>query len=229
MQENTGAAIESIEGPEIIKNELAADSPPLTYSSIMEEASKPVTDRKLISNPRLNRNVQPRRFHLTEKQVDKVKARAEKLGASFPNPYSRGGAYYGFVQALIEMGVDQWHNFDTTRDKMKEILSSIYNSGEENAWDKFANRGCRNSTTGKDLYGRILQNAAVLQRIETVPHTTSKVGNATPYGMKLQQLNACIDIQKDAAGNVAFRINTIFSSPKDVVPLKGLNTRKRKS
>jgi len=214
----------------VVEETVAEEKEGLNYEQIMGETEKPVADRQSIMNDRLGRVVVPRRFHLTDKKLEKVKDRAAEMGMSFPNPYSRGGAYYGFVQALIELGVDKWHIFrNDVLNKMEVIMGGIVNPKGQNSWERFTGNSRVDKKglplpTGKDLHGRIVQNAQVLQRTF---HSGSD--NTTPYGYKLQQLNACIDIKRDASGVTFFRLNTTFSSPEDVQPERGLNTRQRKS
>jgi hypothetical protein len=207
---------EEAQDPQIISS--------LTYDDIMGETLKPVAERKKIHNPRLKRDIMPRRFHMTDEKLKQCKETAIKMKQPIGNPYSRSGAYYGFVQSLLELGIDTWHDYASVVKKMEEIMTSIVNCKGQDAWSAFSNKKARNHSTGKDLSGRILQNASVLQRID---HNTTRVGNASPYGFKLQQQNACIDIKGDAAGKVFFRLNTKFANSNDVKPIKGLSKKKK--
>lgn len=94
------------------------------------------------------------------------------------NPYQRNGAYWAFIESLIELGVNKLHSFLDVKDKMKETL------GEK--WDAFEGKESRNEHSSKDVNGRIIQNALVLQR----------VSGAHPYGKKLQQLGMTVNIYK---------------------------------
>ena len=73
------------------------------------------------------------------------------------------------------------------------------------------NRIPRNKFSGQDVTGKIIQNALVLQRIRGLH----------PYGRKISDLCACIDIKKDN-GVIYFRLNTQFAKQEDVKPFNGL-------
>ena len=185
-----------------------------TYQDIREETEKPASDRETITSLRGNK-IAPRRYHLTDKKISALVSAHEKDG-SFPNPYRYGGMYYGMVQALIELGVDKVHSFVKVKEAIKSVLVGITKKNGQNAWESFVTKAPKNDLSGKDVNGRLLQNASVLQRL-TGLH---------PYGEKLRQVLACIDILKDANDLPCIRLNTEFKTVDSVCPINEIH-RKR--
>ena len=165
--------------------------------------------------------IESRKMHMTQDDLNKVIKRfeeetkdvplevKEKAGPDFYNPYRRAGAYYGQVQSLYLLNANEWHHEGVVRDKMQEIMSEIFNSKKKNVWSIFNDRPKRTiAGTELDTQGRIRQNFKVLQRM---------TGN-TPYGFKLGQVKACIDIKitVDEVEVWFFRLNTKYD--KNQVP-----------
>ena len=119
----------------------------------------------------------PKNHFLSQEKLHEFKERIYK--GEIVNPHKVGGLYWNFVQALIELGANKKHGFLDVKDKMEELMGT-------EKWEKFAGKEARSEIHGKDVNGRIIQNASVLQRVN---------GNH-PYGKKLQQLGMCIDIYR---------------------------------
>jgi len=148
-----------------------------------------------------------RKYHLTEDELNKIQTVSDK----FPNPFIRKGIYKTIIDALIELGVDEWHSFKTLKDKIKIVMSAIKSPCGKTMWDRFENKPPRNLKTAKDINGRIMENILVLQRL----------GGLNCYGYKLKQLKSAVDIKLDN-GIYKVRLNTKFESEDDVAPYRKL-------
>ena len=191
------------------------------YADIKDSVEASLGERKEIVNRRGN-IVKPRKYHMTEDQLSKGRKRwsesikdvsdeiKQKVHADFFNPYRANGSTYGGVQALYLLGANEWHSFGSVRGKMQEDMSSRKSSTNKyNSWEMFAYRGAREGAAStKDLMGRIVQNFRTLQRL----------GGVHPYGYKLKQLLATVDVRREADGIWYFRLNTSWTSIDDVAP-----------
>lgn len=139
-----------------------------------------------------------RRYHLKDEAKVKLIEDAKSQGR-LPNPLgNRTGAYWGAIEALIQLGENEFHCLKDVRDKMQEIMSQIVKKKkvdgatiEITAWDDFYHKSSRtNAAKPKDGMGRIEQNFRVLQRL---PKPGKKERN--PYGLKLAQFGMCVDIK----------------------------------
>ncbi len=185
------------------------------YNAIRGDVEQPTKVRQSIISKRGNRIV-PRRYHLVKGKMEKIISEAEKSG-KFPNPYRKGGIYFSIVEALSNLGTDKFHSFDVMKIEISKIMSSFPGRDGTNAWDYFVNKVPKQSMSGKDSNGRILQNAQVLQRL-TGMH---------PYGEKLRQLCACIDIHVGEDKLPLFCLKTTWDKSEDVKPVNQLRTGKR--
>jgi len=192
-----------------------AKSKVVSYSAIRAEAAKPVAERSFVVKGRDGEMRQPRRYNLTPEAIKKLRKNA---GKGFPNPFRPTGIYAGLTQALINLGVDKAHTFVAVKAEIEKVMSAV-ERGDSTAWDVFANRKPRNETTGKDLNGRIMQTATVLQRLS----------GAHPYGLKLAQLKACIDILKGDDNQPMYMLHTGFSKADRVRPTNELKGLRRKT
>ena len=174
------------------------------YGEVKEMVEKSMSEREKVVNCR-GREVVPRKYHLSEHQLAELSQRKALYGVA--NPYQKG-AYWASVEALIVLGPNQWHNFEAVKATIQVVMSQKTNAKGDNLWDVFANRSPR-SANGKDLDGRITQNYRVLQRL----------GGLSPFGEKLRQLCSCIDMKKESE-KLYLRLNTNFSAPDEVRPLK---------
>lgn len=198
-----------------------------SYSEIKDIVNSPIRHRSKIINRRGN-EITPRKYHMTTKQMDKTRRlfREEtkkvglriknKAGKRFFNPYRRVGAFYGCVQSLYLLGANKWHDLISVRKKMQELMSEIYGNNGINAWIKFDRRQPKRHTiSSKDTLGRIQNNMAMLNRL----------GGLNPYGLKLKQTWASVDIKRDESGIWSYRLRTNYKSFKDVAPT--YDTKKR--
>lgn len=150
------------------------------YDKIKSEASKTESDRNKVLNSRGSKVI-PRRYHLSDSELLELKKFQEKTG-QFPNPYSRSGIYYYFIEALVHLGCDRSHEFLTVKNKIKELMSKDFNKKHNtNEWEVFNNKDCN-----WDSNMRIYQTATILQRINST----------NPFGYKLLQLSALIVFEK---------------------------------
>ena len=191
------------------------------YEQIREMTERKIAERDSVTNRRQH-TVVPRRHHLTTDQQVTARKRFEKLvenlpieikqkaGTLFFNPYRQKGIYFGCVQALYSLGANEWHLYHSVQTEMEKNMSKLLDKEGRSVWEKFAKKTERkNAVNTKDLLGRIQANLRMLQRL----------GGIHPYGYKLKQLNACIDIKREKTGVWTYRLNTQNNSPEDVVPL----------
>jgi len=181
----------------------------------------PVGKRK----PFLNRRgelAEPRKLHLRPEEFEAYRSRWEKsvahisadirsrVGPVFFNPYRQAGPYYGGVQTLFFLGAGEWHSDRDVRQEIEKVMMGIMDSKKNPVWFKFAHRVARSeSLMAKDLRGRIHQNFRVLQRL----------GGMTPYGYKLKQVLACIDIRPGLDGGWEYRLRADFGDESEVIPI----------
>ena len=191
-------------------------NPRTPYEQVMDEAMKPHKSRKAVVKTRAGSMVAPRRHSMPpEKALEGLKE--FKKSGKFPNPYRANGKYWAFIEAMAILGLDKAHKYAMVRDKMKELLSQHQTSRGVDGWQDFEEPQKRNAAATKDVRGRILQNAIVLQRLK----------DNNPYGYKLAQLHSCVDILADDNGLPMFRLRTGIKSLVSVEPINELRKRKR--
>jgi len=202
-------------------NEANADSYVKDYKKIVSRVEKTSSKRGEITNRRGN-NVVPRKYHMTVEELDRKRSIwaervkdvpqgiREGVSSYFFNAYRSSGAYYGCIQSLFLLGGNVWHSYVDVRNKMQEDMSTrSSNNSKKNSWEKFALKGAREGAVStKDLMGRIIHNFRVLQRL----------GGIHPYGYKLKQALASVDIKRESDGLYYFRLNTTFKKLDDVKP-----------
>lgn len=178
-------------------------------------------------------NVKIRKYHLTveeisisrgkwEKEVKSIdrKIRA-KAGDIFFNPY-RQGIYYYQVQTLFLLGANKWHSLTDIVEKLETYtsqiplkLSIVRTKGYHTAWDKFRGKGSREfASVAKDYIGRIQENFIMLQRLSMMH----------PYGYKLHQVHAALDIKRVSRtgfeqGVYFYRLST-YRDQRKALPIK---------
>jgi len=179
----------------------------MKYGDIRSEVEKPFNERVPMAIGRGLVMRTPRKHHLTDEEKMKLFNEAEKMGMGCVNPFrGRAGLYFGQVEALIHLGVDEFHSFKTVRDKIEEVLMVEKTKDGRTAWDNAKNRKPKkNATAPQDISGRIKTNFKTLQRL---PLKVDK----NPYGIKLKQFGLCIDIEyRQNAFGIAipwYRLNT---------------------
>lgn len=190
------------------------------YKGIRAEAMKPISERKEVVQGREGKKI-ARRYSMKDSHAADLRKEFRDTG-KFPNPYRGSGIYGACVQALILLGIDKRHPFTAVKAKVKELMQGVVKEDGDkktNAWKEFVDREPRNKETGKDADGRLIQTFSVLQRI-TGFH---------PYGEKLRQLSACIDITRDADGLPEFTLHTGFANYDAVKPTHEGAKRGRKA
>jgi hypothetical protein len=179
-----------------------------SYSDILKEAEKAIGERgKVVPNSKGEFRV-PRKYHLTKLEILELK----KNSKGFPNPFKKCGIYHNLIQALINLGVNKRHSFGNIKNEIKNVMIS---KGGISLWDKFVNKEPRSRMSGKDVNGRIIQNALVMQRLS----------GFHPYGLRIFVLGACINIYKDSNGLPEMELNTNFKEGD--VPINELKNGKR--
>ncbi len=142
-----------------------------------------------------------RKYHMTEEDIKRSRKKwletikdidirtVRRAGNNFFNPYRRG-IYYYQIYAMFLLGCNKWHRLSHIVKKMEQIMSEV--SAKENGvminvWDKFKCKARRaDSTKSKDYIGRIQENMIFFQRLSTFH----------PYGYKLKQVCAAVDIKR---------------------------------
>jgi len=156
-----------------------------TYYAHAKEADAPAKQRPESVDGRNGGKKKLRRHHLTRAQMDSL-LEAMKQKERWLCPFNPPKAYWGLVEALYQLGPNKRHLFGEVYAKMREIMSEdeYKDAAGRTAWEKFEGKSNRSCTTGKDAFDRIMQNIRVLQRL----------GGANPYGLKLAQVGACINV-----------------------------------
>jgi hypothetical protein len=140
--------------------------------------------------------------------------RSLELGR-FIAPYRTGGGYWGIVETLSLLGENKEHLFSVFWQKFIDVMSneSLSEDGRT-PWETFSGRPLRSRTSGKNVIEKVEQNIRVLQRL----------GGTNPYGLKLAQLNACIDVlgnQKE----MRLRLRTGIESGVAVLPVREIRRK----
>ncbi len=183
-----------------------------------------------------------RRVEKTPEELMALQKEAEIIGRTVINPFVKGRkrSYYGQMEALIQLGTDEWHSFKAVRDKTKEILSQIKRKDGRSVWEEIAAEPCdsngmikgrrRSLTHPLSIDGRIRTNFRTLQRINK--------SDKSPYGNPLKQLCMSVDCKVVPLGGSKdedlamwyYMLNTSHKTPEDAVPVydNPLATRGRK-
>lgn len=208
---------------------------------------KPADVGKKILNSR-GKMVAVRKYHLTKVEMNKAKQKFDEItkkvskqikdaaGFYFFNPYRFRGVYYAQLQALYLLGANKWHPFGAVRDKMKEFASTVKVTRRDRAvpretdvWTEFERKTAKpTAVTSKDVFGRINENMVFLQRLSKLH----------PYGYKLRQVRAAVDIKRVSKegfpnGIFYYRLST-YETIREAIPIKDSsqfvppNTRGRK-
>jgi len=130
-------------------------------------------------------------------------------------PY-RKGIYNYQIYILLEMGVNKYHSFLDIIKQLKVYLETIKSTKKRfiNFWEEFINKESLSTISCKDFSGRLKDNYLLLQRL----------GGNTPYGYKLYQVKAAIDLKvRDrigfANGEYFYRLS-IYKDQEDVIPIR---------
>jgi hypothetical protein len=150
-----------------------------------------------------------RRYHLLKKKQIRLLNQIESTGR-FVNPYGTNRIYGMIINSLIECGENASHTLGDVFMKFREIASKpgTMQNGLT-AWDRFASKAPRNEDTHLEAFPRFLYNVEYLQRI----------GGIHPWGLKLAQLGACIDVLKDKEGMILIRLRTNIPTGSPITPI----------
>lgn len=170
-----------------------------------------------------------RKFHLTEEGLEIGRARWDqsienesialkrKAGKLFFNPY-RQGIYYYEIKALYLLGANEWHSFPSLLLKLEEIMSRMPSKDKSkfsNSWEEYKGKTERDKATRcRDFMGRIQENMIMFQRLTKL----------NPYGYKLMQVGAAIDIKRVTkkefpSGLYYYRLST-YKNIEDAIPVR---------
>lgn len=187
-----------------------------TYYDHSKEAVKPIAQRKATIEGRGGDLRTVRRHHLDptlqQNLLDKMTSEGK-----FVSPYKTYKGYWGATEALARLGTNQFHPMSEVIKSFQECMSdeASKNKHGQTAWDQFKNKKPRSKKRGLDYLGRLLQNIAVLQRI----------GGDDPYGLKLVQVGACIDIKADEHGSPLVCLRTDIPEGEPVAPINEMKKR----
>ena len=171
-----------------------------SYNDYRKEAEKPYRERTRVPG-RNNEDSSLRKYHFTAEEKAVMLTEAAATGGVVNPLRGRVGAYWGQVEALIQLGANEYHSLRKIRDKMEEIMSAIPKKKtrggktvDTTLWSDFFDKPQRDGASKpKDGNGRIEQNFKVLQRLPRAKETGREEKN--PYGLKLAQFGMCIDIE----------------------------------
>lgn len=187
----------------------------VTYGSLKEQVERPLRERAKMPIGRNGAEIKARRYHLKDKERRELIEYAHRIGREVINPHARRiGLYWGQVEALIQLGVNEWHAFGDVYKKIREIMEAEKNPKTGlTAWDRAMGRKTpAEAQNPQSLRGRIITNYRVLQRL---PNKKER----NPYGAKLAQFGMAVDIKyiKVSVGGVSadvlppiphYRLNT---------------------
>lgn len=184
------------------------------YTDLAVEAALPISERPESIPARNGEMSRVRRHHMSMDDQVMYRQRALELGR-FVAPYRTGGVYWGIVETLSLLGENKEHLFSVFWQKFIDVMSdeSLSNAGRT-PWEIFSGRPLRSRTTGKNVVEKVEQNIRVLQRL----------GGTNPYGLKLAQLNACIDVlgnQKE----MRLRLRTGIENGAVVLPVREIRRK----
>lgn len=203
------------------------------YNEHRVDAEKPFKERKKI----LGRDGETplRKYHMTAEERQLLISEAAATGGVVNPLKGRVGAYWGQVEALILLGVNEYHSLKKVAGKMEEIMSAMPKTKlvagkkvETTLWAEFYEKPSRDGATKpKDGMGRILQNFQVLQRL---PKPDRFENN--PYGIKLSQFGMCIDIEnREVSPGIAIpfiRLNTQWPEDESGVIVKPITPERKR-
>lgn len=179
------------------------------YLDVASHAEIPLANRKEVVSGRGGELRVPRRYHL---KADKLIALRNQMKESghFISPYGANRLYTFIIEALSELGTNKPHACNVVWEKFKEVASRPGTTkAGKTAWERFSERPSRSATTGLDDFSRFLQNLEVLQRL----------GGDHPYGFKLSQVGACIDILMDIETGMKVQLRTGITDGEPVKPV----------
>lgn len=184
------------------------------YVDLAVEASLPISQRPESVKTRSGKMARVRRFHMSMDDQKDFRKQSKEAGR-FIAPYRTGG-YWAIIEALSQLGENQEHKFSDFWTKFVEIMSDekLQDKYGKTLWESFSGRPLRSPVTGKNVIDKVHQNIRVLQRL----------GGTTPYGLKLAQLNACIDVL-GTQNDIRLRLRTGIPHGESVIPLREIRKK----
>lgn len=179
----------------------------ILYSEHISEAVLPIGKRTPSVPSRKGDLLIVRRHHMSMDEQKSFKTQAAEAGR-FISPYREGSIYWSIIETLSLLGENREHTFAEFWTKLEEVMSEQRHASGHTQWEKYYGRPVRSSTTGKNVIDRTRQNIRVLQRL----------GGANPYGLKLAQLNACIDVL-GSKKDIRLCLRTGIPNGDEVVPV----------
>ena len=185
------------------------------YSDHAAEAALPISQRAETVPTRTGEMGRVRRHHMSMDDQAKFRGQADEAGR-FVAPYRRGGGYWGIVETLSLLGENEEHSFAAFWAKFMEVMTdpSLVGKDGKTPWESFTGRPLRSQVTGKNVIEKVHQNIRVLQRL----------GGANPYGLKLAQLNACIDVL-GTQQEMRLCLRTGIPTGEEVIPIREIRRR----
>lgn len=185
------------------------------YLDVADAANPSLRNRK----PVVRKNGQSRilrRYHLLSNKLVALQDEIKRTG-KFVSPYGPNRLYTMVIDSLIHCGENHSHPVNQVFTTFKDLMNDPSTvRGGETAWDRFNKKSPRNENTHLTAFPRFIYNLEVLQRL----------GGDHPYGLKLAQLGACIDIHLDAQGMLLVKLRTNIPEGSPVQPIN--TNRKRK-
>jgi hypothetical protein len=185
------------------------------YEDHAAEAALPIAERPESVRKRDGTMTRVRRHHMSmDDQAEYRKLSAE--AGRFIAPYRRGGGYWGIIETLSLLGENQEHSFGAFWTKFMEVMSAddLKDKSGRTPWESFSGRPLRSETTGRNVIDKVHQNIRVLQRL----------GGANPYGLKLAQMNACIDVLGSKT-DMRLKLRTQIADGETVLPVREVRER----
>lgn len=180
------------------------------YLDVANQVNIPFAQRSACVKGRSGSYKIPRRYHLQSSEIVQLKKEMQESGR-FISPYGKERIYTYIIEALVILGPGKPHLFSFVYDKFVELSSAekTRNAKGCTLWERFEKRQIRNFYTGKDVRGKFMQNLEVLQRL----------GGNHPYGLKLAQVGACIDIIMDDKQQVMVELKIDIPEGDPVRPI----------
>ena len=186
------------------------------YQDIAEQANVPIAKRGEIVNGRGGSKNIVRRYHLLRHKQHALQNLILSKG-HMVSPYGERRIAGMIVNTLVNCGENRAHAFADVYSTFKTIASSPKTlRGSLTAWDRFTAKEARNEATHLDPFPRLLYNIEQLQRL----------GGNHPWGFKLVQVWACIDVLKSSDGLLMIRLRTGIPAGTMVTPLNENRQRK---
>ncbi len=160
-----------------------------------------------------------RNHHLTNDEIVSLRAKMQETG-KFISPYGKNRLYTFILDSLSSLGENQIHHINAVFNKFVEIASheSTKDENEQTLWERFSAKQPRNLSSARDVAGKFKQNLEVMQRLS----------GQHPYGLKLAQVGACIDIYMDSESQLKVCLRTNIPHGDPVKPINTSRKRQHK-